>query len=1262
MSRAIVVLIMTSVFALGVWPKTASAGTTGALQGTILQTSGRAPVANAVVSVTSPSQTASTRTDASGTFTFISLAPDTYTLAVMKQGFEPLSVPGVTILADQTQSLNFSLTASLRTIARVASRSALDVVRPGTTTDVYSVGPAQTAAAAPLGGSGSLNQAYSAIASVPGAYVPAGQMGVNQSVYIRGGTYSQIGYEYDGVPVNRSFDNYPGHSAATLGQQELQVYTGGGGAGQTATGLAGFINQVVKTGSYPSFSDFSARIGSPTFYHDLSGDFGGSTPNRRFNWYIGASGYNQDYRYFDNFNGAGLQDAFPIPYGQYGFNSYTTNLPFYPAVYPTCNRDLSSPFGNAGAKPPPFYNNDPSSGIYGPGCFEPLNAAYGNVSGIEGREIVANFHYEIPHGTDMGSDDVQFLFTNSAQFRQYYSGVDDAGFAQVAATGGAEWPDYLTYPSGTQFFAPATVQPVAYPFPGSPGGRCYNTSIPVPNSCATGYSALPPDYRDARWDTASIVKLQYQKNLGTKAYIRAFGYTFYSNTNRSGATRRGTGISGLGVVNYDYEVDSHTRGAELQFGDQIDDHNQLTGYLNYVTATTNRVNNYNYLNSSDLAVSNLTNGKQCFAGTDGTGLYPGQNGPETFAAGQPAPCNDPITQGTFAYPTGPCTVDFSQACASTAGSVPITEAQNCSGAGGAPIPGPACAAGASWRLTYTGNQGGLNTVTPKFLGTGLNDEIKPTDKLDINLGVRFERDQYDLANTDTPAKNFWFAAAQHEYCYNPVTLQPVFVPQSPQSASLQVPVVTFSCPTDSSSGTTVQTVHPDGLDGHLLLSNVYDPTLVQTFVEPRAGLTYTVDPNTVLRLNGGRYAQQPQAYEIQYNSIEPNLANQLIGFFPYGFTTPRHDALPQYSNNFDLSLEHRFANTDMSFKVTPYYRYATNQLYTVSVYGASPDLNSGIEKSQGVELQFTKGNFNRDGLSMVLAYTFLDSKEKWANYAGTNRNPVDPYNDYIKQYNALTKAGGGAPCYANSGDATPDPACAATSILNPYYHSAPQPLFDRNAYYQTGLDFPYLSPNVFSLVLNYRKGPLAVTPALQLSQGTWYGNPADVIGLDPRTCYQNQGTSGFSTGNPLKADYTSCGFADTPSGSLYVPNPETGHYDGFGEYQQPWQLNLGLQLTYAITPKVTANVTVANLVNRCFGGSSTPWSAAYPPGSTVCGYGSNTFYVNNFYNGASPYDAAANGTPLNSYFAHSFVPAYGDVSAYNYPMPLNVYFQLSVKL
>ena len=109
-----------------------------------------------------------------------------------------------------------------------------------------------------LGGGGALNSAYSAIASVPGAYVPANQNGYLQAVHVRGGDASEVGYEFDGIPVNRAFDNYPSSSLSSLGQLELQVYTGATPANAEAQGLAGFINQVIKTGTFPGYATANA--------------------------------------------------------------------------------------------------------------------------------------------------------------------------------------------------------------------------------------------------------------------------------------------------------------------------------------------------------------------------------------------------------------------------------------------------------------------------------------------------------------------------------------------------------------------------------------------------------------------------------------------------------------------------------------------------------------------------------------------------------------------------------------------------------------------------------------------------------------------------------------------------------------------------------------------------------------------------------------------------------------------------------------------
>ena len=172
--RALVALAILAVF---VFQETwALAGTTGSISGTISDASG-APVAGASVTATSPSQTATTKSDGSGHFSFVSLAPDTYVVSASKDGYDNVSQPGVSVFADNNVNVSMTEPKSLRTIASVNARSTGALVKPGTTADVYSVNAATAAKAAALGGGGALNQAYSAVASVPGVYVPTGASG-----------------------------------------------------------------------------------------------------------------------------------------------------------------------------------------------------------------------------------------------------------------------------------------------------------------------------------------------------------------------------------------------------------------------------------------------------------------------------------------------------------------------------------------------------------------------------------------------------------------------------------------------------------------------------------------------------------------------------------------------------------------------------------------------------------------------------------------------------------------------------------------------------------------------------------------------------------------------------------------------------------------------------------------------------------------------------------------------------------------------------
>ncbi|MBV8344888.1 MAG: hypothetical protein JO190_07865 [Candidatus Eremiobacteraeota bacterium] len=220
------------------------------------------------------------------------------------------------------------------------------------------------------------------------------------------------------------------------------------------------------------------------------------------------------------------------------------------------------------------------------------------------------------------------------------------------------------------------------------------------------------------------------------------------------------------------------------------------------------------------------------------------------------------------------------------------------------------------------------------------------------------------------------------------------------------------------------------------------------------------------------------------------------------------------------------------------------------------------------------------------------------------------------------------------------------------------------------MDFSQHSPNVISAHLHYKRNRFTITPAVTFNEGQLYGNPSDVEGIDPRVCKGNSAeipTAPRST----QANYTTCGLSAVQNGStpgvLYIPNPDTGTFDGFGSFRQPNQLNLSLQVGYQLTPRVKVNFLLANLVNACFGGSTEPWTKQFPPNSYTCGYVSGgptgtSYYVSNFYNGSSPNDRKANGVPLNPAFAQPFTPAYADTNSLVLPNPFNAFLQFNITL
>jgi hypothetical protein len=599
MRRALLGLCVSMLLASGWCIAPARAGTTGTLIGRVVDSVSGAPVSAARVGLVSPSQSTSTTTDANGSYRFLSLPPDTYTLSVGLAGYEPIAQAGVTIQADQTLTINVPLVKSLQTIGRVRARAAADLIKPGTTSDVYSVNGAAAEAAGALGGPGGLGNAYSAISSVPGTVVQQGQQGWYQALSIRGGDIDQVGYELDGIPVNRVYDNAPQTMLSSLGQQELQVYTGGTPATSDGQGLSGYVNQVVKTGTYPGFATTSFSIGAPTFYHRASFEFGGSTQNRLFSYYFGVAGQNQDYRYYDQNNGASdPRFVYPLywPEGQYN-----------------------------------IYDGTPG----GPVLFSP-GQTY-SIASASNRDTVANLHIGIPHHRDTGKDDIQLLWLTSEFFNSYFSSVNDQGGpAQVALavgnSGNAFWHDGYVY-NGPLFAPPDKSQVAPYYFMSSPANR------PL-------FAPLGNNARDTNDNGVGVLKLQYQKNLNARSYARIFGYSVYSNWFITGESNQNF-TNFYGAELNDYEIPSHTYGASGVYSNQLNDKHLLTLSGTYSATKIQRRYFYGFPGQQSLSTpfTNLIDP----ATAPSTGLCYGLTGSGSSVPGN-VTCFGGGNRGTFTQP------------------------------------------------------------------------------------------------------------------------------------------------------------------------------------------------------------------------------------------------------------------------------------------------------------------------------------------------------------------------------------------------------------------------------------------------------------------------------------------------------------------------------------------------------------------------------------------------------------------------------------
>jgi hypothetical protein len=614
--------------------------------------------------------------------------------------------------------------------------------------------------------------------------------------------------------------------------------------------------------------------------------------------------------------------------------------------------------------------------------------------------------------------------------------------------------------------------------------------------------------------------------------------------------------------------------------------------------------------------------------------------------------------------------------------------------------------GATWDSLWNGNAtGALNTVEPKFINASASDQWRPNDRFLLNASIRYDNFTYDLPDSSSAATQFYAAQSANYTCVFASTnqvLTQALPPGVPPPANAQYvngdcnQAATILHPTGPHTGW----VHPNGT----VQDGVASPNFTATspasysldYWQPRFSATYTASPDTVFRASAGRFTQPPISASVQYLSASGDNRSIWNNTMNLGFYSPFHPIPGISSAQYDFSWEQHLHGTDMSFKLTPFYTWV-NQWQQQTFIGAGfvTQVPVGVNRDYGVEFQFNKGDFTKNGLSALFAFTYTNSKVQFQNQTLSNGgvvpNTTIALNQAIQQYNGLTKAGGGSPCYQNGnpvscsakpincGSSSAPVECDA--ILNPYYNQPKQGLLDPNGWYNpyttaiapnlSGLSTSYISPITSSLILNWRANKLAITPSFVFQSGGYYGNPLDVVGLDPRACLQNSATTGITKvspkTNPLQCNYLTQSSPGTgPFAYLYIPNPQTGAFP-MNSYQNPSIIVGNLQVSYELSPKIKLSAIGANLFHTCFGGTSEPWTQANPPGFATCGYGAaggplnSTVYPSNFYNGTSANDFAAN--KVHPLYTQSYYPtALNNGALGGGPPPINVYFNAQIRI
>jgi len=502
----IVLVALVVVLVQGTW---VLASTTGSIEGKVTDQNGNG-IVGAKVTAASPSQSSSATTLSNGFYSILDLSPDTYSVTASKDGYDTSTLYGVTVTQNQSTAADMRLRQTVKTIGHVTTTATASVVSKTVTGDLYAVNA--KAIASYQGSSGGAETLYSqngVVGSLPGvtryAVGTGPGYGGQGQLSMRGGSPDQVGYELDGIPLNRGFDYYNGTTFNTNGLASLQVYTGGAPA-DAGRAMSGYINEVIQRGKYPGGADFTALVGSPLFNHTVQADIYGGTPDSKFTYYVSTLAENSYVNFGNRSNDA--NSSFTVPAGDPGCAAFNTGPSIIAGNRLNCSQAniLSTPVSIGSYASTPFVAN---------------------------RDTATNLNWEFAHNGL--NDNLQALYVVGSGVNDPYGmygtpGADPAqattnyscGNCWNAATGKTLWPTGVIYQGQSgQPYNPALMLPLTWP---SSGGS-FNQATGVNNP--TG-GPIPSNFEDSQTNQYSIEKVGYTRAITQGSFLRFSAYKMYS--------------------------------------------------------------------------------------------------------------------------------------------------------------------------------------------------------------------------------------------------------------------------------------------------------------------------------------------------------------------------------------------------------------------------------------------------------------------------------------------------------------------------------------------------------------------------------------------------------------------------------------------------------------------------------------------------------------------------------------------------------------